>query len=113
MRQAKNSTEVLKAVEWILTNVGWTQHSSYRDGYGRTIGGCTDVHLREEHHSSLRSACLSGAVGLVNASDAAKKQAIARLVKAANGKHPMDFNDDDGRTKQQVIDVVRKAARVK
>ena len=113
MRKAKNSTEVLKAVEWILTNIGWTQHASYRNKHGDVIGSCIDLRLPKHFHSSLGTACLAGAIGLVNAPDSLKERAIVRISKAAKGKSPMEFNDDCGRTKKQVINIIRKALQVK
>jgi hypothetical protein len=108
MTAAKNSTEVLKAVEWIITNIGWTQFASYRSENGNPIGSSTDRSISEELYSEISSVCLTGAIGLVDASSVVKNKAIDRLIKASGGRGIMRFNDN-AYDKQEVIDLIHKA----
>ena len=105
MAKAKTPVEVLKAMEWIITNVGWCQWVTYRDKTGRFIGEDDEIDA-----SKLGSVCLSGAMLLTNAN----WQAIIRateLFREVNKIGMVAFNDAPGRTKKQVINALRKAIK--
>lgn len=71
MAQAKNSTEVLKAVKWILTNIGWTKGNNYLDTLGKPLDH-TGL-LSEDLYPKVGSVCLNGALNLVEADNATKE----------------------------------------
>lgn len=113
MSKAKNATEVLQAAEWIIDNIGWTQYASFRDKIGLSIGGEASTELDKRFYHSVASVCLTGAINLVNASKASKAEALARLrldINIDDGAL-MDFNDEPGRTKEQVLAVVQEAIK--
>lgn len=111
MRQARSVNEVLKAVEWILLNVGWTQNASFCDKDGNILGHCTDNSLDKQLYPQVASVCISGAVGLVNTNQHLKNEAMLRLNKAVSGNDPsaMYLNDKVGTTKRRMLALVRRA----
>jgi hypothetical protein len=113
MSQAKTSTEVLKAVEWILENVGWSQSANFRDKDGQTIGSCVSQRLDPEQAHKLGSVCLNGALLLVETTRENYDAARARLIKALPNhlRTVMGFNDNEKTTKDKVLKVVRKAIK--
>jgi hypothetical protein len=113
MSQAKNSTEVLKAMEWILVNVGWTQRANFRDKAGNIIGSSLDGTLRKGSYQFLSSVCINGAALLVETTEQLREDAVARVVaelpKNFKPSSSILFNDDKNTTKKMVLSVIRRA----
>src|ERR1700674_1976670 len=108
MSQAKTAKEVLQAMEWIVSNIGWTQGTMYRNRNGE---GISPNQIQE---MGLSSVCLYGAFRLVEADLVLRREAQAIFWQSnflPNGS-AMDFvrfNDAPGRTKEEVISALRKA----
>src|ERR1700722_11488371 len=102
MSMAKTSTEVLKAIEWIITNVGWSQGANFRDKDDQKIGSCVSETLDPEQAHKLGSVCLNGALLLVETTKENRELAEARLVKSLpNHLTVMGFNDNEKTTKEK------------
>ncbi len=94
MRKAKNSTEVLKAAQWMLENVGWIKgHSVKRDDQNKIIGFCS-----------------IGALYHVETNRTVRQLAEARLGDAMGGSI-ISFNDADETTKRKVINAFKRAIK--
>jgi hypothetical protein len=105
MSQAKTAKEVLIAAEWILNHLGWTQKAFFRDAKGDKILDSD----RQAIQRAAKSVCLVGAIRLVDTSDEMLWQARSQLYRVINA--PYTFNDAHGRTKKQVLAVLRKAIK--
>lgn len=101
MSQAKNSTEVLQAMHWIIDQIGWCKGAKFRDKLGHRM--ITPFSERK----SLDSVCLSGAYCLVEGNQDVKEGAWARLHKRLEPAAPVDWNDDAERTKQNVLQLLK------
>lgn len=105
MRKASNVKEVLTAAEWILTHVGWTQGTFYRNKKGFVIHGARNI-------DDLGSVCLVGAIHLVRATnDNFKEKAYLHINNSIDDKYHdvMAFNDAPERKVEEVLALVRKA----
>jgi hypothetical protein len=96
MSQAKTVKEVLIATEWILNHLEWVQHNFFLNDKGE---GC----CKQE----AKSCCLVGAMQLVETDWQLYVQAREYLGHVAY-EHIIAFNDKFGRTKQEVLELVRK-----
>jgi hypothetical protein len=111
MRPAKTVKEVLKAVEWILTNIGWCRGACFRDKEGQTMGSVVNnKSIQPEDYDRLGAVCITGALGLVEAEPDLVFEARKRLYEAA-GMEVMSYNDEVATSKQQMINLVRKAIK--
>ena len=105
MSQAKTVKEVLIATEYILNHLDWTQNAFFRDSVGRTTMVQEDA----------KACCLSGALRLVDDEPYQNLKHKARNeIQAVIGDSYSitTFNDKPGRTKEEVLEVVRKAIQV-
>jgi hypothetical protein len=120
-KQAKSVKQVLKAVEWILLNVGWTKFANFRDKDGQAIGWAIDDNLDPMRYPDLDpmrypdlgSVCINGAVQLVNCSYKLKANALHLLdesVPEGIGS-AMSLNDSENSTKEVMVKLVRRAIR--
>lgn len=98
MAQAKNSTEVLKAVKWMLENIGWTQNHSYQ---------------YDDETGKITAMCISGAIRQVEALPQHRDRAMQRLNALVPAKmgHAVTFNDHEKTTKKMVINLINRALR--
>lgn len=103
--KAKTVKETLTAARWILENVGWCQGSYYKDKNGSNVG------LAARHNpENVACACALGSIYLVeNDEPFAIDKAITTLADASKIGSIADFNDDPGRTKQEVLDLFDRA----
>ena len=106
--KAKTGVEVLKAMEWLLTNIGWCQHFSYRD----KSGACMYIPTTNAQYKELGSMCLLGAMAVVD-TEPRHAWAAVNLILDVNEPdfHLAHFNDTPGRTKEQVIKLLHKAIK--
>jgi hypothetical protein len=108
MSKATTVKEVLQAVEWILTEVGWTQHTCWRDANGNSI----DVIGKPEKIPEVSCACLLGAFDLVKVKQQVRMDAMSLFRDTNNIVLTITiFNDYPKRTKAQVLRAVRKAIK--
>lgn len=103
--KAKTTKEVLKAVEWLLTNVGWCQGFNYRDTGGRS----RYIDEIDQDPKMLGSMCILGAFELVEANPRQIEVARKHFKTVNYINYVSDFNDDKKRTKEEVLAAVRKA----
>lgn len=103
MTQAKTSTQVLKAMYWILDNVGWCQGLRYADNKGQSITRADIMTGRVKP----AACCLIGARYLVVSTYEADNKAWARLKKRHGDYSLVPFNDRPGRTKQEVLKLIQ------
>ena|SRR5271154_4158799 len=104
MSQAKTVKEVLIATEYILNHLDWAQHAFFRDSKGKSTMA-----------QDAKACCLSGALRLVDAEPYQNLKHKARNeIQAVIGDSYSitTFNDKPGRTKEEVLEVVRKAIQV-
>jgi hypothetical protein len=103
MSQAKTVKEVLIATEWILNHLGWVQHNYLLNAKKENVNLCS-VKDREQE---VKSCCLTGAMWLVEASSDLYYQARRHLHNIIH-ENIVVFNDKHGRTKEEVLELVRK-----
>lgn len=96
----------MKAYEF-LEGLGWNQGC-----YGYKKNG-SQIYTQEElkDHDSIQSVCLLGAVKAVYDSDFEQQEATAKVSKAIGDYvgFIFDWNDEPGRTKEEVVDILRRA----
>lgn len=103
--KAKTVKEVLTAGRWILENVGWCQGSYYKDKNGSNVGLSA-----RRNPENVACACALGSIYLVETDEpSAMDGAITALADAYKIDSIADFNDDPGRTKQEVLDLFDRA----
>lgn len=95
MSQAKTAKEVLVAVHWIIKNHGWVQRKASSTENGK------------------HSFCLVGALNSV-VTDPMVERDARKVLYAILGKDDsiICWNDRPGRTKNQVLGLLRKAIKV-
>jgi hypothetical protein len=102
--KAKTVKEVLTAVEWMLTHIGWTQGISYRDGGGISL------YRDPDNIPQIKSMCLGGAFDLVEVeNNLLRTQAICHFNSVNYILNHVRFNDSPNTTKNMVIAALRKA----
>lgn len=104
MNKAKSAMQVLQAVEWILVNKGWCQGSYYQDSNGNPLHLLTTENL-----STIASACLEGAIDLVDVRNISISDKAEEILESVVGNNITVYNDAPSRTKKQVLAAVRKA----
>jgi len=99
--KAKTDKEVLKAAEWMITNIGWCQ---YRPA------------MYNGDHVPM-AFCLTGAIQFVEASGTIKA-AARELLRTALAIHEPEmhgsiigFNDSPGRHRDEVVKLLKRAHR--
>jgi hypothetical protein len=103
MSQAKTIKEVLIATEYILNHLGWVQFNFYLNDKNENVS-FSESH---DHLSEISSCCLSGAMRLVETDVELHLQARRHLHNIIH-ENVIAFNDKHGRTKQEVLELVRK-----
>jgi hypothetical protein len=98
--KATTAKEVLIATKWILTHYDWCQLHWEIDVDGDCTSNPTEYTSGKRR---LKSCCLSGAIGLVEADWATKYDALGAIDKAIGGTYVSTWNDQAGRTKEQVL----------
>jgi hypothetical protein len=106
MSKAINGKQVLQAMEWIITNVGWCQGNFFQDIKGGTL---TFSEAIKDYHQ-VGAVCLSGACEMVEVgTDKQASREAFDLFFTANNQYFIAYNDAPGRTKEEVIAALRKA----
>lgn len=118
-KPVKTSTVLTRAAKWIQEN-GWTQHSYFKYGNGRTPkrqDGESWTAYTERLRERGCKACALGAIymGITGAED--DHQLERRFSEAASytervaGIWPADWNDEVERTKEEVVAGLKEAAK--
>ena len=106
--QAKTVKEVMIAARWIIDNFGWCQGSFYKGKNGERVYRDM-LHDKEQ----LGCCCLVGALRLVEADHDIYNQTVFNLCVQNKvvplGTNLTTWNDEPGRTKEQVIKLLDKA----
>jgi hypothetical protein len=98
--KAKTIKQVLEAILWMYENtLEWTQRAAWRNKKGAVVYGL---------NSDIHSACLLGAIILVKKEDVLGSSVSSYLNGLVNDT-VASWNDRDGRTKQEVIALLKKA----
>jgi hypothetical protein len=105
--KAKTPKQVLQAVEWMITNVGWTQGTNYRDKNGKAISTA----FVDSHPIKIGSMCLRGALNLVETDSPNARNIAKELIYKSIPMSITGFNDVPLRTKEQVIEAIHKAIK--
>lgn len=110
--KAKTVKEVLVAAQWMLKNVGWCQGDFAKSG--NTIvwmGAFTTLKnaMDEVSCDHIDAFCSIGAINAVEANRELKKQAIELLGNATGDSSITQWNDNEKRTKKQVLAAFNKA----
>jgi hypothetical protein len=105
-KKAATIKEVLIATRWILENVGWCQRALFKNKAGEPI-------FNGRHPSDIDSACLLGAVWLVESDvDFLKNKTMEFIITELNIQYDTmsmsSWNDDPKRTKNQVLSFLDK-----
>lgn len=104
--KAKTPKQVLIAAEWILSHVGWCQNAFYRNKKGKVI----DIFpINTDNIPKVASACLAGAIHLVEANGLSVIQARKLLDNVIGSDDTTGYNDTKGRTKEEVLATIRLA----
>jgi hypothetical protein len=109
MSKAKDATEALIAVKWIVENIGWNQGSAYLDKAGRARECRQDINTY-----GVSSCCLLGALSLVEENGgiySPTDDAEVWLEKLIAPWRLLEWNDRPGRTKKQVLSLLTCAIR--
>lgn len=115
---AKTGKEVLKAMLWLYENrldhlkcwffAGKNDRSGrFQISFFHMMDACNGKHTTIDVANKLDSACLSGCLALIRTNDSTRKYARDLLIHEIGDSIP-DWNDDPIRTKQDVIDLLRK-----
>lgn len=104
MSKAKTVKEVFIATEWILVHMNWIQGSFFRNDKGCGLSLWDKKTLLQK----AKSCCLSGAMRLVDTTDVVREKARQHFMNTVH-ESMVRFNDKPGRTKKEVLEVVRKA----
>jgi hypothetical protein len=108
--KAKTVKEVLVAAKWLLQNYDWNQAAWYITTDGLRLNSPEwFIVARKQNRLQLKSCCISGAVQLVNTDKDTKEMALLSLQSAARTDNIINWNDWNGRTKEQVIKLLDKA----
>src|ERR1700727_985283 len=106
MSKAKTLKEVLVATQWILEHMGWHQGCFYLDKNGNRT-----------RRAKAKSCCLGGALNFVKADKDARRMAGYVLESMTSSHYPLymdniaEWNDAKGRTKAQVLTLVKGAIK--
>ena len=88
---------------WMLEHVGWCRKDAYQDSQGQKM-------LSEPSWGNPPSAmCLFGAWNLVEADREVKDMAWEAMGQI--GPNPIEFNDAPGRTKSEVLDLIKRTKK--
>lgn len=103
--KAKTVKETLVAARWILENVGWCQGYYFKDAEGRDASTL--------HPEDIHCACTLGALSLVEKEDPGLYMGALRILEPLVGKGTMiaRWNDQEGRTKEEVLDLFDRAIK--
>jgi hypothetical protein len=110
--KAKTAKDVLIAAHWILTHYGWCQGESYKD-----VDGNPFSFLSERSSEKLGSCCLGAALCLVevdhssvtfNVYDEAYDEAYDMITSVLKVPNIPYWNDQQGRTKKEVLTLLDK-----
>jgi hypothetical protein len=111
MSQAKSVKEVLIATEWILTHLEWVQFNYLLNDKNQNVNSRSVKSGKQV----AKSCCLAGAMWLVETDWQLYEQARQHLADIAkehvisfNKEYLISFNDKFGRTKEEVLELVRK-----
>jgi hypothetical protein len=97
--KATTPKQVLIAAKWILENKGWCQHH-----FGLTKNGKNLSYT--QCRKDLDRACLVGAIGVIDAESPIRVRAEQAVLNLLPGISISHWNDELGRTKQQVLDLL-------
>ena len=97
--------EVLVAAKWLLNHYDWTRLTMWRDKKGQDIG---TERMILDGTRKLGSCCLLGAISLVECTPQAKVDTHQIVKLATHAPYISTWNDDPGRTKQDVIALLDK-----
>ena len=104
--QAKTVKQVLVAARWILDNVGWCQGSYFKSKDGKRM-----FNIREA--TDVDCVCAMGAILAVETTEELQSQALDLvndlIVENHYTRYIANWNDESGRTKQQVLKMMDKA----
>ena len=99
--KAKTPKQVIKAAEWMLTNIGW----------------CQGALSKSDEDGNYSGFCLLGALIYAEASEKTLAQAKSLVLDAIKKQYPICdgsfivFNDDIYRTKDEVLDLLKGIAK--
>src|SRR5215472_16812630 len=99
---AKSTKEVLVAAKWMLENVGWTQRKFARNKMGNSCA--------LDDYEQVACYCAAGAIFAVKSeSEIFINQARIALRGAMDAGSLVTWNDEPGRTREQVLEAFQKA----
>lgn len=111
--KAKTVKEVLVAARWIIENVGWCQWHFAKSGDKEVwMGRRTTIEkaAQEAGVSKVDCFCALGAINAVEA-DYDLKRSAAVVIDNHTGGSVSTWNDTDGRTKEEVLDLFDRAIK--
>ena len=108
--KARTVKEGLIAIKWILENKGWHQGTCFRDAKGHPIN--RSVKETNDNLHNIASCCLFGAHCLVEYDDHTLPNKVLNALQHSDTNYSMSlFNDEIGRTKDEVITLLDKVIR--
>lgn len=110
MSEAKTVRQALRAIRWMLENVGWCQERFYLDANGKQLN--SEIVLRGR--VAPCKMCLSGAIQLVQVTkDVGQKTfgLIHKEIRSMGYTGTIDFNDHPKTTSEMVIGMLKAAEK--